>query len=49
MQTPPTLFNTAPMDYHYGVNLAYNEAEEVHYANRTWLDIGLHKNLVPSK
>lgn len=34
----------APMVYHYGLNIGYNEAEVVKYSNSTRFNIRLHKN-----
>lgn len=44
-----TFVITAPMAYHCGINLGCKEAAAVKYTNPTWLDIGQHKNLVPTQ
>lgn len=49
VQTSGTFSITAPMAYHYGVNVGYIKAEAMKYINTTLLDIVLPKNLVPNQ
>lgn len=48
VQSAEIVIVTAPIAYHYGVKLDYNKAEAINYANPTWLDVSLYKNLISS-